>query len=387
MGVTKRHVYLDHTATTPVHPDVVTSMHRVLDSVFGNPSSLHAFGREAKEYLEDSRMKVANLIGALPEEIVFTSGGTEADNLAILGVAYAYQKQGNHIITSSIEHHAVLDTCQALSQNGFEVTYLSVDQDGFIDPDDVRKALRKETILISIMHANNEIGTIEPIEEIARIARENGVIFHTDAVQTAGHIPVNVERLGVDLLSLSAHKFYGPKGAGALYVRNGIQLVPVLHGGGQERNRRAGTENLPGIVGLGKAAEIAARELDTQSVSVKRLRDRLIKGIEERIPNVKLNGHPVRRLPQNAHFSFAGVDGSLLLRNLDMQGIAASAGSACSSGALHPSHVLLAIGLPLELASASLRLTLGRANTEEDIDYCLDVLPKLVAALRTGQPV
>lgn len=387
MGVTRRHVYLDHTATTPVHPDVLTSMYRVLDTVFGNPSSLHAFGREAKEYLEDSRMKVANLIGALPEEIVFTSGGTEADNLAILGVAYAYQKQGNHIITSSIEHHAVLDTCQALSQNGFEVTYLSVDQDGFIDPDDVRKALRKETILISIMHANNEIGTIEPIEEIARIARENGVIFHTDAVQTAGHIPVNVELLGVDLLSLSAHKFYGPKGAGALYVRKGIQLVPVLHGGGQERNRRAGTENLPGIVGLGKAAEIAARELDSQGVSVKRLRDRLIKGIEERIPNVKLNGHPVRRLPQNAHFSFAGVDGSSLLRNLDMQGIAASAGSACSSGALHPSHVLLAIGLPLELATASLRLTLGRANTEEDIDYCLDVLPKLVAALRTGQPV
>lgn len=383
----RRHVYLDHTATTPVHPDVVTAMHQVLDVAFGNPSSLHTFGREAKQYLEDARIKVANLIGALPEEIVFTSGGTEADNLAILGVAYAYQRQGNHIITSSIEHHAVLDTCKVLSQNGFDVTFLPVDKDGLVNPDDVRKAVRRETILITIMHANNEIGTIEPIDEIARIARENGIIFHTDAVQTAGHIPVDVEQLGVDLLSLSAHKFYGPKGVGALYVRKGIRLVPILHGGGQERNRRAGTENIPGIVGLGKAAEIAARELGSQCVSIQKLRDRLLKGIQERVPDVKLNGHPVKRLPQNVHFSFARVDGSSLLMSLDLQGIAASAGSACSSGALHPSHVLLAIGLPIDLASASLRLTLGRANTEEDIDYCLEVLPEIVAKLRSRPAV
>ncbi len=383
----RRHVYLDHTATTPVHPDVVTAMHQVLDVAFGNPSSLHTFGREAKQYLEDARIKVANLIGALPEEIVFTSGGTEADNLAILGVAYAYQRQGNHIITSSIEHHAVLDTCKVLSQNGFDVTFLPVDKDGLVNPDDVRKAVRRETILITIMHANNEVGTIEPIDEIARIARENGIIFHTDAVQTAGHIPVDVEQLGVDLLSLSAHKFYGPKGVGALYVRKGIRLVPILHGGGQERNRRAGTENIPGIVGLGKAAEIAARELGSQCVSIQKLRDRLLKGIQERVPDVKLNGHPVKRLPQNVHFSFARVDGSSLLMSLDLQGIAASAGSACSSGALHPSHVLLAIGLPIDLASASLRLTLGRANTEEDIDYCLEVLPEIVAKLRSRPAV
>ncbi len=383
----RRRVYLDHTATTPVHPDVVVAMHQVLETAFGNPSSLHAFGREAKQYLEDARIKVANLIGALPEEIVFTSGGTEADNLAILGVAYAYQREGNHIITSSIEHHAVLDTCEVLSQNGFEVTFLPVDKDGIVDPDDVRKAVRKETILITVMHANNEIGTVEPIEEIAVIARENGIIFHTDAVQTAGHIPVDVEELGVDLLSLSAHKFYGPKGVGALYVRKGIRLLPVLHGGGQERNRRAGTENIPGIVGLGKAAEIAAREVGSQCVSIQKLRDRLIKGVQERVPEVKLNGHPEKRLPQNVHFSFAGMDGSSLLMNLDLHGIAASAGSACSSGALHPSHVLLAIGLPMELASASLRLTLGRANTEEDIDYCLEVLPEIVAQLRSRPAV
>lgn len=379
----KRRVYLDHTATTPIHPEVLAAMRYVLESVFGNPSSLHSFGREAREYLEDARCKVAELIGASPEEIVFTSGGTEADNLAVLGVVYAYRGQGNHIITSSIEHHAVLDACKALSRDGFDVTYLPVDQYGFVDPDDVRKALRKETILITVMHANNEIGTIEPIEEIAAIARENGVVFHTDAVQTAGHIPVNVERLGVDLLSLSAHKFYGPKGVGALYIRRGIRLLPILHGGGQEGNRRPGTENLPGIVGLGKAAEIAARELDSQVVSVRGMRDRLIKGVLEKISDVRLNGHPVQRLPQNAHFSFWGVDGKSLLRGLDMEGIAASAGSACSSGAVHPSHVLLAIGLPLELASASVRLTLGRVNTEEDVDYCVEVLSRLIAELRS----
>lgn len=384
MTVNKRRVYLDHTATTPIHPEVLASMQYVLESVFGNPSSLHAFGREAREHLENARCKVAELIGALPEEIVFTSGGTEADNLAVLGVAYAYRSQGNHVITSSIEHHAVLDACKALSRDGFDVTYLPVDQYGFVDPDDVRKALRKDTILITVMHANNEIGTIEPIEEIAAIARENGIVFHTDAVQTAGHIPVNVEKLGVDLLSLSAHKFYGPKGVGALYVRKGIHLLPILHGGGQEGNRRPGTENLPGIVGLGKAAEIAAKELDSQVVSIERLRDRLVKGVMEKIPDVKLNGHPVHRLPQNAHFSFWGVDGSSLLRGLDMEGIAASAGSACSSGDLRPSHVLLAIGLPLELATASVRLTLGRANTEEDVDYCIGALSRLVTALRSS---
>lgn len=382
-----RKVYLDHAATTPLHPEVYSLMCRFMKDTFGNPSSIHSFGREARKWVEEARQQVADLIKASPEEIYFTSGGTEADNLAILGTAAARRKKGNHIITSSIEHHAVLDTCKYLEKNGYEVTFLPVDRYGMVDPDDVRKAIRRDTILISIMHANNEIGTIEPIEEIGRIAREHEVIFHTDAVQTAGKIPIDVEALGVDLLTLSSHKIYGPKGIGALYKRKGIRLLPVVHGGGQEKKLRSGTENTIGIVGFGKAAEIAARDLEVEYDRTKRLRDRLVQGILEKIPEVRLNGHPEKRLPHNANFSFAYVEGESMLLSLDLKGIAASSGSACSSRALEPSHVLKAIGLPYELIHGSLRMTLGRANDEEDIDYVLEVLPEIVNRLRSFSPL
>ncbi|HHW40773.1 MAG TPA: cysteine desulfurase NifS [Syntrophomonadaceae bacterium] len=382
-----RKVYLDHAATTPLHPEVYSLMCRFMKDTFGNPSSIHSFGREARKWVEEARQQVADLIKASPEEIYFTSGGTEADNLAILGTAAARRKKGNHIITSSIEHHAVLDTCKYLEKNGYEVTFLPVDRYGMVDPDDVRKAIRRDTILISIMHANNEIGTIEPIEEIGRIAREHEVIFHTDAVQTAGKIPVDVEALGVDLLTLSSHKIYGPKGIGALYKRKGLRLLPVVHGGGQEKKLRSGTENTIGIVGFGKAAEIAARDLEEEHDRTKRLRDRLVRGILEKIPEVRLNGHPEKRLPHNANFSFAYVEGESMLLSLDLKGIAASSGSACSSRALEPSHVLTAIGLPYELIHGSLRMTLGRANDEEDIDYVLEVLPEIVNRLRSFSPL
>lgn len=381
-----RQVYLDHGATTPVHPEVVAEMHQVLGEFFGNPSSVHTFGREAKNYLEEARKKVARLIGAEPEEIIFTSGGTEADNLAILGTAYANQRKGNHIITSTIEHHAVLDVCKFLSHNGFEVTFLPVDQNGVINPDDVAKAIRRETVLITIMHANNEIGTIEPVKEIGKIAREREITFHTDAVQTVGHLFVDVDDLGVDLLSLSAHKMYGPKGVGGLYIRRHTRLSPIFHGGSQERKRRPGTENLPGILGLGKAAEIAARDLAQENPRLVRLRDKLIQGIQETIPEVKLNGHPTCRLPHNVNFSFAYLEGESLLLSLDLKGIAVSTGSACSSGTSESSHVLKALGLPPELARGSLRMTLGRANTEEDIEYVVDILRVLVDRLRSMSP-
>ncbi|MDH7577448.1 MAG: cysteine desulfurase NifS [Bacillota bacterium] len=382
-----RKVYLDHAATTPLHPEVSSLMCEFMAETFGNPSSLHSFGREARKWMEEARQKVAELIGAASEEIIFTSGGTEADNLTILGVAWSRQEKGNHLITSAIEHHAVLDTCEFLARNGFEVTVLPVDGYGVVDPDAVRRAIRKNTILISIMHANNEIGTIEPIEEIGRIAREHGVVFHTDAVQTAGKIPVNVVDLGVDLLSLSAHKIYGPKGVGALYIRKGIRIKPVLHGGGQERKLRSGTENTIGIVGFGKAAEIAARDLEQEISRTRALRDRLIQGVFEKIPEVRLNGHPEQRLPHNANFSFSYVEGESLILGLDLQGIAASSGSACSSRSLQPSHVLKALGLPPELVHGSVRMTLGRANTGEDIDYVLEVLPGIVERLRRFSPL
>lgn len=382
-----RKVYLDHAATTPLHPEVYSLMCRFMKDTFGNPSSIHSYGQEARKWVEKARQQVASLINADPNEICFTSGGTEADNLAILGTAAARRKKGNHIITSSIEHHAVLDTCKYLEKNGYEVTFLPVDGYGMVDPVDVKKAIRRDTILISIMHANNEIGTIEPIEEIGRIAREHEVVFHTDAVQTAGKIPVDVEALGVDLLTLSSHKIYGPKGVGALYKRKGVRLLPVMHGGGQERKLRSGTENTIGIVGFGKAAEIATRELEVEQERTKRLRDRLVKGVMEKIPEVRLNGHPEKRLPHNANFSFAYVEGESMLLSLDLKGIAASSGSACSSRALQPSHVLTAIGLPYELIHGSLRMTLGRANGEEDVDYVLEVLPEIVTRLRSFSPL
>lgn len=378
----RRQVYLDHAATTPVHPEVVQEMLKVLDVHFGNPSSLHAYGRAANQYLGVARERVARLLGANSQEIIFASGGTEADNLAIMGTAMAMQGKGRHIITSAIEHHAVLDTCQLLVKKGFEVTFLSVDKDGMVDPDDVKKAIRRDTILITIMHANNEIGTIEPIPEIGRIAREYEISFHTDAVQTAGYLPLNVDQLGVDLLSISAHKIYGPKGAGALYLRQGTQLEPLFHGGGQEKMCRPGTENIPGIVGLGKAAEISAREHAGESNRYRKLSEKLINGIQERIPGAKLNGHPVQRLPHNVNVSFRGVKGECLLVGLDQKGIAVSTASACSSGDTKVSHVLEAIGLSSEHGAGTIRMTIGRSTTEDDIDYVLDVLVGLVERLR-----
>ena len=382
-----RKVYLDHAGTTPLHPEVYSLMCEFMKNTFGNPSSIHSFGREAKKWVDEARQQVADLIGSEAGEIIFTSGGTEADNLAIIGAAAARHKKGNHIITSSIEHPAVLNTCKHLAKIGFEVTFLPVDQYGLVDQEELCKAIRPETILISIMHANNEIGTIEPIDELSKIAREHGVLFHTDAVQTAGKIPVNVNALGVDLLTLSSHKIYGPKGVGALYKRKGVRLQPVVYGGGQESNSRSGTENTIGIVGFGKAAEIAARDLDSEFNRIRELRDKLVQGIKEKIPDVKYNGHPERRLPHNVNFSFSYVEGESMLLSLDMKGIAASSGSACSSSTLKPSHVLTAIGLPYELIHGSLRMTLGRMNDAADIDYVLEVLTGIVARLRSFSPL
>jgi cysteine desulfurase len=382
-----KRIYFDHAATTPTHPEVLKVMSFYFAEAFGNPSSLHYFGQKAKAAVEEARQEIAALIGAQDEEIVFTSGGTEADNFAIKGVAYANEHKGNHIITSHIEHHAVLEPCKFLEKQGFKVTYLSVDKYGLIDPEDVKRAITDKTILISIMHANNEVGTIEPIAEIGEIVRERGIYFHTDAVQTVGHIPVNVGELGVDLLSISAHKLYGPKGVGALYIRKGTRAVPFMHGGEQERGRRAGTENVPGIVGFGKAVEIAREEIDEEARRLTFLRDRLIRGLFERIDRIYLNGHPSQRLPNNVNGSIEFVEGESMLLNLDLHGIAASTGSACSSSSLKPSHVLLALGLSPERAHGSLRFSLGRGTTEEDIEHVLKILPSIVSRLRSMSPL
>lgn len=373
---------MDNAATTSLKPEVLEAMMPYLTGKYGNASTLYLEGREAREAVEQARERTARALGAQPEEIYFTSGGTEADNWAIKGVAFARREKGNHIITSQIEHHAVLQPCEYLEKHGFRVTYLPVDSDGLVDPDDVSRAIERDTVLVSIMFANNEIGTIEPVAEIARICREKGVLFHTDAVQAVGHVPVDVEKLGVDLLSLSAHKFHGPKGIGALYVRKGVRLDPFIHGGGQERNRRAGTENVAGIVGLGAAIELATSSLEERAARIAALRDKLIDGILERVPDAKLNGHRIMRLPGNAHFCFRFIEGESLLLNLDVKGVSASSGSACTSGSLEPSHVLLALGLPHEMAQGSLRLTLDEENTGEEVDYVLDILPDIVKKLR-----
>ena len=376
---------MDHSSTTPVDPVVAEAMHPFFSGKYGNPSSLYTIGREAKRAIEEARQKVADLIGAKKEEIFFTGSGTESDNLAIKGIAYKNREKGNHIITSSIEHHAVLNTCKFLEKQGFNITYIPVSHEGLVNADDVEKAITKETILISIMHANNEIGTIQPVREIGKIAKENEIPFHTDAIQTAGKIPVNVDDLNVDLLSLSAHKMYGPKGVGALYIRKGTRLEPLLHGGGHERNMRPGTENVPGIVGFGKAAELAKEHLpDEEKLAV--LRDSLIKGILE-IEDSYLNGHTTKRLPNNANFRFSFIEGESMVLTLDMNGIAASTGSACSSTSLEPSHVLTALGLKPEEAHGSLRLTLGTGNTQEDVDYVVSVLPGIVEKLRMMSPL
>ncbi|MGE5552966.1 MAG: cysteine desulfurase NifS [Betaproteobacteria bacterium] len=383
-----RHVYLDHAATTPAAPAVVEAMLPWFTERFGNPSSIYGWGREAKQAVEDARERVARNLGALPQEIIFTGGGSEADNLALKGVALANRNKGNHVITSAIEHHAVYDAAKFLAEHlGFEVTYVPVDRHGMVDPDEVRKAITPRTVLISIMHANNEVGTIQPIAEIGRVAQEHQIPFHVDAVQTVGAIPVNVDELHADLLSLSAHKFYGPKGVGALYVRRGVHLVQLIHGGAQERKRRAGTENVPGIVGLAKALDLAVESLQENGARIGALRDRLVQGIMDRIPRTRFNGHPTKRLPNNASFCFEFVEGESLLLNLDLLGVAASSGSACTSGALEPSHVLLAMGLPHEIAHGSLRLTLGRDNSEEDVDYVLEILPEIVSKLRAMSPL
>jgi cysteine desulfurase len=380
-------IYLDHSATTPVKSEVLEAMMPYLTDKFGNASSVYSIGRESKKAVEEARDKVAMALGAQSKEIFFTGSGTEADNWAIKGVAYANKQKGNHIITSAIEHHAVLHTCQYLESDGFEVTYLPVDEYGMVSPEQVRDAIKPNTILISIMFANNEIGTIQPITEIGKIAREHGVFFHTDAVQAMGNVHVNVVDMNIDLLSLSAHKFYGPKGVGALYVRKGTKITSFMHGGAQERGRRASTENVAAIVGLGKAIEIATKNIDEYNNKLLALRERTIDEMMKKVPFVRLNGHRQNRLPGNVNFSFEFIEGESLLLMLDMKGIAASSGSACTSGSLDPSHVLLAIGLPHEVAHGSLRLTFGEENTQEDVDYVLDVLPAIVERLREMSPL
>ena len=382
-----KRIYLDHNATTPLHPEVLEAMLPYYKEAFGNPSTIYSFGQETRKATDEAREKVANLIGASPEEIIFTSGGTEADNLALKGVAAALEKKGKHIITSSTEHHAVLSTLKYLEKRGYKVSFLPVDEYSFLDPKKVKEAITSQTILISVMHANNEVGTIEPISEIGEIARKTGIYLHTDAVQTIGKIKVNVDDLKVDLLSLSAHKFYGPKGVGALYVRKGTRIHPLLHGGYQERRRRAGTENVAGIAGLGKAAEIASKEMVQQSRRESNLRDRLEKMIKQNINHCRLNGHPTRRLPNTLNVSFEFIEGESLILNLDLKGIAASTGSACTSGSLEPSHVLMAMGVPTEIAQGSIRFSLGRDTGKEDIDYTVEKLVEIVARLREMSPL
>ena len=375
-------IYLDNAATTACAPQVLEAMLPYFTQVYGNASSVHTFGREARRALEQARRQVMRGLGAKhPQEILFTSGGTEGDNWALKGVALA--RGAGHIITTAIEHHAVLHACQWLETQGFEVTYLPVDGNGLVSPADVERALRPDTILVSVMAANNEVGTIQPVAEIGAICRARGVLFHTDAVQALGAIAVDAEAMNADLLTLSAHKFHGPQGVGALYVRRGVKLASLLHGGAQERGFRAGTENLPGIVGMGKAIELATAHQAENAARMTRLRDRLIRGLQERVRDVRLNGHPTQRLPGNVNLSFAGVEGEALLLRLDLAGIAASSGSACTSGALDPSHVLMALGLTEAQAQGSLRLTLGTDTTDADIDAVLERLPPIVADLRS----
>lgn len=384
--MTKR-IYADNAATTKVAPEVVDAMLPYFTETYGNPSSIYNEGRTARVAVEKAREQVANAIGASPKEIYFTGSGSEADNWALRSTARALSKKGNHIITSAVEHHAVLHTCQDLEKQGFEVTYLPVDKYGMVSPDDVKAAIKDTTIMISIMFANNEIGTIMPIAEIGKIAKEAGVVFHTDAVQAVGNVEIDVKAMNIDMLSLTAHKFHGPKGCGALYVRQGVKLMSFITGGAQERMRRAGTENVPGIVGLGKAIELATANIKEKQEKLIALRDRYIKKVLETVPYSRLNGHPTERLAGNANISFEYVEGEGLLLSLDMKGIAASSGSACTSGSLDPSHVLLAIGLKHEQAHGSLRTSFGEDTTVEDIDYMVDAIAEIVARLRSMSPL
>jgi cysteine desulfurase len=383
----KRIIYMDHAATTYTKKEVVDAMIPYFTEHFGNPSSIYSIARESKMAIDTARAQVAKALGAEPEEIYFTSGGSESDNWAIKGVAFANRKRGNHIITTQIEHHAVLHTCQFLEKEGFELTYLPVDQYGLVDPTVLEKAITEKTILVSIMYANNEIGTIEPIAELGAIARKHKVYFHTDAVQAIGNVPINVKAQNIDLLSLSVHKFYGPKGVGALYIKKGVRIENLIHGGAQERKRRAGTENIASIVGLGKAIELATADIPGHNAKIRVMRDRLLKGVLKNIHHSRLNGHPEKRLPGNFNVSFEFIEGESMLLWLDDEGICGSTGSACTSGSLEPSHVLLATGLSPEVAHGSLRLTLGDVNTEQDIDTVLEVLPKVVSRLRDMSPL
>jgi cysteine desulfurase len=384
--VENKTIYMDNSATTPVRKEVADEMIPYLTENFGNPSSIYDLGKTSKDAVEKARKRVADAIGAEENEIYFTSGGTESDNWAIKGIAFANGNKGKHIITSSIEHHAVLHTCEWLEGQGFEVTYLPVDKFGMVSPEDLKNAIQDNTILISIMLANNEIGTIQPVEEIGKIARENKIYFHTDAVQAIGHVPIDVQKMNIDLLSLSGHKFQGPKGCGALYIRKGTKIETLLHGGAQERKRRAGTENVPAIVGIGKAIELATAEIEESNKTLLELRERLIKGLLK-IPKTHLNGHPTQRLANNINVTFEYIEGESLLLLLNAKGIFASTGSACNSSSLEPSHVLTACGVPHEIVHGSLRLSLGKMNTEKDVDRVLEVLPEIVQKLRNMSPL
>ncbi len=388
MGLSERLIYMDHAATTAVRPEALEAMLPYFGVSFGNPSSIYTLAQEARNAVDDARQTIAGLIGCRISELIFTSGGTESDNTALKGVAFALRNVGNHIITTAIEHHAILHTCHQLEQFGFDVTYLPVDRHGLVDPDDVAKAITDRTILVSVMLANNEIGTIEPVAAIARTVKQEArrldrnILMHTDAVQGAGFLDLNVRELGVDLMSLSAHKFHGPKGVGVLYVKRGTPFEPQMMGGGQERERRSGTENVPGIVGMAEAFRLACQERKTTAARCVAMRDRIIEGLQDRVEHAHLNGHPVERLPNNVNISFEAVEGEPILLGLDFAGISASSGSACSSASLEPSHVLLAIGLAAELAQGSVRITLGKDNTDEEVDYMLSVIPDLVNRLR-----
>ncbi|MGB2584299.1 MAG: cysteine desulfurase NifS [Dehalococcoidia bacterium] len=387
----RKTVYMDHAATTPVHPSVLEAMLPYFSRSYGNPSGIYGIGQEARKAADEARATVSSILGCRPSEVIFTSGGTESDNAALKGAAFALKEEGNHIISSTIEHHAVLNTCQYLEKVGFEVTYLSVDQFGMVNIEDLEKAITDKTVLISIMLANNEIGTIEPVSEFAKSAKANAkhsrILFHTDAVQGASVLDLDVDKLGVDMLSLSAHKFHGPKGMGVLYLREGTRFIPQQTGGAQEGNRRAGTENVAGIVGTAAALRLAAENREASSRHCQRLRDRLIEGILTRIEDTYLNGHPTLRLPNNANISFRYVEGEAILLNLDLQGVSASSGSACTAGTEEPSHVLLATGISPEMAHSSLRFSVGPANTDDEIAYVLSVLPGIVERLRAMSPL
>ena len=382
-----KRIYMDYAATTPMLPEVAEAMQPYFSHRFGNPSSIHSMGQEASDAVERARSQVAAIIACRPEDVVFTGGGTEADNHAIKGVCLAGREKGNHIITTAIEHHAVLNTCNYMKELGFDVTVVPVDKYGMVNPNDIRKAITAKTLLVSVMHANNEIGAVQPIEEIGSITRRAGVYFHVDAVQTAGHLPIDVDRMGIDLLSASAHKLYGPKGVGMLFVRGGTNIVPLLHGGEQENDRRAGTENVAGIAGFGRAADIARAEMGEEADRLSAYRDRLIDVVLERVADTYLNGHMTSRLPNNANFSFDFIEGEAIIMYLDAEGICASTGSACSSASSEPSHVLMALGIPVERARGSVRFTLGRWTSTEDIDKVVEALPRIVEKLRAMSPL